>query len=54
MLIVMALSCRKMLDSVMVIGLSRGKLDVADVPADDGTIVGSTDAWAAVCAVVDG
>ena len=31
-------------DSLTVIGLSLGKMDVADVPAVDGTIVGSTDA----------
>ena len=31
-----------MVDSLMVIGLSRGMMDVADVPADEGTIVGST------------
>ena len=37
-------------DSLIVMGLSCGKMDVDDVPADDGTIVGSTDAWAAVCA----
>ena len=43
-----------MLDSLMVIGLNRGKSDVADVPADDGTIVGSTVACAAACWVVDG
>ena len=42
-----------MLCSVMLIGLIRGKSAV-DVPADDGTIVGSTDAWAAACTDVDG
>ena len=33
-----------MVDWSMLIGLSRGMMDDADVPADDGTIVGSTDA----------
>ena len=37
-----------MVDSLIVMGLSRGKTDVDDVLADDGAIVGSTDAWAAV------
>ena len=41
-----------MVDSLIVMGLSCGKTDVDDVPADDGAIVGSTDACAAVCAVV--
>ena len=38
---VMALSCRRVLDSLMVIGESCGRIDVNDVPAVDGTIVGS-------------
>ena len=33
-----------MVDSLIVIRLSLSKMDVADVPADDGNIVGSTDA----------
>ena len=41
-----------MVEGSIVMGLSCGMMGLDDVPADDGTIIGSTDACAAVCAVV--